>query len=55
MVGGGRSRTTRREGGGDRLWAEVARPLRTVRVAVIACGKNRSYTDRRETTKNDGV
>ena len=55
MVGGDRLLADSREGGGNRLWAEIVRLLRAVRVAVIACGKNRSFTTRRETTKNDGV
>ena len=54
MVGGDRSSSTRRECSGDRLWAEVARPLLAVRVAAFV-GDDRSYTDRHETTKNDGV
>ena len=35
--GGGRLLADSREDGGDRLWAEVARLLRTVSVVAIAC------------------
>ena len=39
MVGSDRLLADSREDGGDRLWAEVVRLLRTVRVAVIDCGQ----------------
>ena len=60
MVGGGHLLADSREDGGDRLWVadERCSPLHfivcsllAVGVAVIACGKNRSFTTRREVTK----
>ncbi|MBQ2378642.1 MAG: hypothetical protein II297_09605, partial [Clostridia bacterium] len=51
--GGGRLHADSREDGGGRLWAKIVRSPHAAKVAAV--GGGRSYTDRHEIIKNDGV